>query len=1412
MDEVPRRRRLDIRFLALFLALMAFLGIGTHFLHAYQVKRNCRLLKDEAARAEAGNDLAKATDYLGRYIGLAPGDVEAAGRYALLLEKRAKLPREKYKAYLALESVLIRETAADLNDVRRRAAEVALSFGRPAEARVHLQRLLQSTPADPGLEDLLGQSAEAARQFADARTAYERSLKLSPGRAPTAVRLAHLLHSNLNPASDAERAAEADEVMDALVRADPDSCEARIARSRYRQTFGNLYLAEQDLACARDKLPADDTELLVASAEVADARRRPEEARKHLELGRQHHPRDARFPMALARLELQVEADHRHAAIELLRDALQTANEDAETLWTLADLFLDAGAPADAQKLVDRLRGLGAPEAAMACVTARLLASEQKFGEAVTLLERSRAGVTSSDETGYLYEKSNLLLAAWHERLGNPEQQLAAYERVLHEHPKLPVARAGKAAALVALGSAELAVPIYRSMLEEWPGARLSLVRALLVHNCSLPADRWDWAEAEALLQGAAPKVKDTPAHRLLFIDLLSLSGRHLEAVAEAEAACKAHPDEIRYWLARAALADHGDGPDAAKALAVLAEAKKHAGDTVDLRLARVDRLGALPPAEARRELLALEDGSRSLSAADQGRLEAGLAEEYVRLRDIQQATRLLAQAAGRLPGDVAIREKLFDLAMLAGDKAAAERQVEDVRRIEGEEGVLWRSEEVARKIAAYREGRTASLAEARQQLAEIEQRRAGWARALVLEAEIAELDGKTDLALEYYQKAIDRGVRQTWVARRAVELLAIRRRPEDARDLLQNFLARVPAAGADLNRMLIELTASNGQATKQSVDMVQAAVSPNSKYYRDFVWRGQLLSTLGDAPGAEAALRKAVRLNESAVDARLALVVFLADAGRRSTARAELEDAHRAVAENKRPTLLAAGLEAVGEPQAAEAAYVAMLRASPESPDVRRALAAFYLRTEQGAKAEPLLRSLSQGDGPDAARARRSLALCLGATGDFAKSEEALKLIDANLGGKWSGPEDERARTIVLAMRPGDRRASIQMLEESFKGIKPTAQEEFLLAKVYDADGNWAKAKEHLHALVSKQPGNTPQVLAFFIKALLRENEPAEAKRCLTELERREPDSERTVGLTARLLVAEGNGQEAARSLTDFANSNYTKNQDAAVFQRTAALFAELGRPADAEALLGRYIAESEKTRPESLLTMAKFLARQDRLGEALDFCDRAAAARCNPELVAEVAVNAVRQARPTAAERDRVRVWLDNELQKKPNSAALLIARADLFDLYGDYGASQRAYRDLLARYPDNVAALNNLAWLLAVQENQGDEALTLIVQALRLRGAVAPLLDTQARVYLALGQCEKAVTKMEEAVRQAPTPTRYFHLSQALAKAGRSEAAGDAWRKATKELLLTEKQVHPLEKADFRALSTAFSKEKL
>ncbi len=1407
--DPPRPRRVDFRYLTFFLVLAVFLGTGTHFLHAYQVRRNADAFLALADRAEADNEPDRAADYLGRYVRLRPNDLDTRARYALLIDRLGKAP--KYVVYLAMDVVLQRDPHSERPEIRRRAAELAMDLRRPGDARVHIERLLAKNPDDADLEDRLGRCEEEAKQFAKARAAYESALKHAPGRVVTAYRLARLLRGTLNPAPQADRVAEADKVMDAAVLANPDSFEARMVRCRYYQAGGNLDAAEKDLDYARDKLAPDNADVLLASADLARDRTRPAAARRYLQRGRELYPKDPRFPLALARLELRSGGGDRPVAVEQLRESLRHSPADPETLFTLADLFLDAGGAADARELLGRLAALNVTPQALDFLRARLLAGEGKVGEAVALLEQSRANFTAQEGTGFLNAKSNLLLGGWYEQLGNPERQLAAYERMLRDDPTSVKARAGKAAALARLGRNDDALTLYRSLVAEAPALRLNVARLLAAQNLSLPPERRDWTEAEALLRDAPPDVRDRVESRLLLVDLLALSGRPKEAEAEAEAACRDRPKEVRFWLARAALAGRGAKADPAKAQAVLDEAEKQLGDSVDLRLARADRLAGKPPAEARWELLRLEDKAGDFPAADRGRLEAGLAAAHLaRTKDTKEAVRLLTLAAEHLPGDIAVRQQLFELAMADGDDAAAARQAEELQRIEGDEGVLWRFEDAARKVAAARKGDAAALPAARDQLAEVAARRPGWSRMLVLEGEIAELEGRTDLALENYQKAVERGERSPRVVRRAVQLLATRRRTDEARQLLQKAIESSPASAAgDLNRMLVEVSVSEGESRQQSVEMARSAVSPNSKDYRDFVWLGQMLASLGEKKEAEAALRKALRMRENAPDAWVALVALLAESGRKDEARVELERSQRVLPEPARQMVLGPCREALGEAQGAEAVYLALLKERPNDPAVKRTLAQFYLRNGDGAKAEHYLQELAGGEGPDAAWGRRSLALILATTGDFQKTREALKLLDKNLNGRWSGPEDQRTRAMVLALRPGDRRASIEVMEESFLRLRPTPAEEFLLAQLYEADRNWPKASERLLSLATSKHGATPEVLAYLVRALLRHNQVGDARNWLDRLEKQEPGSARVVELKAHLLKEEGKGDEAGRLLTEFARKEADDKKDPVVLGRCAGLLADLGRPAEAEELFRLYAARSEGSRPESVLALATFLAGHNRPGEALDLCERAAA-RCPPESVAGVAVGAVRLCEPTAKDLDRVRAWLDGEVRKKPDSVPLLVARADLMDASGDYAGAEQVYRDLLARNPHNVLALNNLSWLLAVRDNKGEEALKLIEKAIEIAGPVGDLLDTEASVLLVLGRSDEAVKRLEDAVLQLPTGQRYFHMTQAFSKAAKRDAARESWLKATKELLLKEKSLHPLERPDFQKFNAEFATE--
>jgi tetratricopeptide (TPR) repeat protein len=114
----------------------------------------------------------------------------------------------------------------------------------------------------------------------------------------------------------------------------------------------------------------------------------------------------------------------------------------------------------------------------------------------------------------------------------------------------------------------------------------------------------------------------------------------------------------------------------------------------------------------------------------------------------------------------------------------------------------------------------------------------------------------------------------------------------------------------------------------------------------------------------------------------------------------------------------------------------------------------------------------------------------------------------------------------------------------------------------------------------------------------------------------------------------------------------------------------------------------------------------------------------------------------------------------------AALLLA-ADIELTAGDRAASIAKYRSVLDVDGSNVAALNNLAYVLGAENP--DEALKLAQQALALAPDNAAVEDTLGWVYYRKGMYDRAVTYLKRAVARESTPRRQFHLASSYMKTG-------------------------------------------
>jgi tetratricopeptide (TPR) repeat protein len=360
-------------------------------------------------------------------------------------------------------------------------------------------------------------------------------------------------------------------------------------------------------------------------------------------------------------------------------------------------------------------------------------------------------------------------------------------------------------------------------------------------------------------------------------------------------------------------------------------------------------------------------------------------------------------------------------------------------------------------------------------------------------------------------------------VVRRAVTLLAAQGRAGAADRLVSQAQAR-GALGGDFLRQAAEI-AARARNFDHAVELARQAVPGDAGLYRDQLGLGQVLAACGRDAEAAAAFRRAARQVPDSPEVWLTLLTHLNRTG-------EVDQADAAVAEMKerlpaalRALTLARVQEALGRFGRAEAEYHRARTERPHEALVLRRLADFYLRLDRPARAEEVLRSLL---GPRAAlpleevpAVRRQLALALSADGRGGAAE-ALKLLEEN---RASGASEESADRLTLllvkAQQPGGRAAALRALGPLLKGPPLPAEEQLRLARLYEAEGDWARARECLLGLVARD-GQNPAYLAALAEGLLKRGRRAEARPWLERLAQVEPDAPRTRGLR-RLLVAPG-------------------------------------------------------------------------------------------------------------------------------------------------------------------------------------------------------------------------------------------------------------------------------------------------
>ena len=745
------------------------------------------------------------------------------------------------------------------------------------------------------------------------------------------------------------------------------------------------------------------------------------------------------------------------------------------------------------------------------------------------------------------------------------------------------------------------------------------------------------------------------------------------------------------------------------------------------------------------------------------------------------------------------MRVQLLELALLQDDDAQTRENLDDIKRIEGGEtgGMDWSFGEALRLIHDGRKGKKEAFDKARHLLTVAGAQRPTWHPILQTRAELDELQGRPDQAIANYRLALDLGCRDPQAMRKLIILLSQAHRYNEVEQVLQR-MQKLNGATDELVRYYIT-NSYNRRELRTAEYLIRKIVASNSTNYRDHLWLGQIVSSGGQSPeDAEKAFRRAVALAPDQPEAWVNLVRHLVGTGQYLQAKAEIDNASKALPEEKSALTLALCCELVGFRQDAADHYKNAVERQPTAQAIRAA-ADFNARVGRIVEAEALYRVIHErkvlANEQDATAARRGLALALVRQNQPRKVAQALELVGLRSDENGIVPDHVIAETaeeqLIQAKVLGSvnhhrlRARAIALLDTLQQRNALTADDQFFLARLWMLQGNdavtWPKARALLKSVALHNPRNE-RYLGFTAQQMIQQKEFTDADQYIAKLEQLERDRKMAAGgfgsieLRAKLLAMRGLGTQAVALLTVY--------------------------------------AEQPGALPIRKLLLADLQGRLGNFQAAIDLC---AQVRQTPALFHEAnnaAIALLRDNKPGAdqatklehwqrANASRVETFLREVAQKDPKDIPSRMFLAELLELQGNYGEVEKLCHDARKMDDTQIVALNNLAWLLGQSPARAAEALTLINRAIKTHGPRPELLDTRAIVQLNLGNAEQALRDLERVVNEAPTPTRLFHLARAHERLKNVESAVAMLRQAT-ETGLTLQQVHPVEQAEYQRVT--------
>lgn len=1368
-------------------------GVSVYALHAWQTTTKAEQALPRGLKAFEAKKWDEAAEQLGRYIARNNQDVAMLVKYADAQMNRRPMSQGNIQQAIAAYRNALRFRPNDI-ETAKKLTQLYLDMRVPSDAIGIATRHLEIQD-DPGLRRMLGQAFWQLREFDKAVAEVKTVVDKYPGEVPAYTVMG--LWAAERPET-VKRPALA--WLDDAVEKNPESARAYVTRAGY-------YLGQKD----KDKALADLTRAM--SCDLSDAPTRLllveglivagnlDKAREQLQALQEIDKTDPRLWQTWAVLAFRTaSADEMFMVAD---EGMKATSESWDFIATATRLLIFAGRLDNVEGYLARMRDQELDPPTQAYLEGLLAEKQGRLRDAVASWQRAISLSPRAPEEVYRR------LASAYSRLGDTQSAINQLQIMLNKRP----GEQSGAAPQSEYVQARLYLTQLFAQARNWPKvqelagqlvelaktdpqvvteakllglqARTQLLAAKPVEENKEQA----WREIETELAVLDKEANGAPGVKLLQVQIAMTQGKFADASSALSELESKNPSELRLTLVRAELSAAEGQNEKARTLYLNAiAAHPQAFDPVRGLAVLLDRQNQ------RTECESVLKAAIARFEEPQLRRDCGLllAELYYRWQEQEKLCQWLTDLTVQFPNDIQSRRMLLGCDQLVQDASRSQKVIEEIKVLEGERGSRWRYEQARLWIRLHSdevkrdpEKKFSHYAQTVKLLQENLLTNPEDQGSRLLLAATYEMAREQQLALTMYREAFEKSPNDSQVLVRLVTALHKANEFDEAATILEK-VGPQQLNNPDLQQFLVERDYRRGDIDSASDTLEQMVLrDPNNSnltlsYARVLVLRKEFAkaeSLLSDLrartpdPNVIPVIRAQLQLHIQQGNTGKAMQICNEAVDQLRNAKAYLLRADMLITLGQGGKALEDLGQAIAlEPHNAEnwearARVYSLSGRVPEAiSDVRRALAL--------SPQEPRIQKLS--------------AALFIASGKQSLLREAEAMLDKALADQ-SGPQEKKdpqlrvykARILILRGTGPSIEEARQLLRQVTTDYPKYADGWELMTQLELNQGEPGRALDFATRALAHNEQHK-QLLLLKAIAEKRLSPSVAALTTLPSLAKQYPDD---VGILIEWAdaYAQANRSEKAvellsGKLADFEGLARRRCEIALA----AALYTDQQRE-KAQELFDKLIA-ADPNDPTPVMLLGQLLRKERRWTQVNQLLN---SWRTTSPRDAETATN---MARILAQSGDREGLQMAEDqlrmiLDPNPQAVPTLVLLSMLMQDAGRNEEAARLNRRILELDPNNVIAINNLAWMLCDKPSPSaeatNEALTLANRGLSLMPDYMDLLDTRGVAYYKSGDMARAEADLVKCLSLFPAGSAQsaapqFHLARVYAATNRRTQA--------------------------------------